>query len=98
RLLPRRRSLRGRALALHLLEPLLERRHPLLERVEAPQAPLRLVQLLRQRGHAVHERLRAGEVGDPADDLLAAIREPGHEVLVLVRLGHGYTLPPFTNA
>ena len=66
--------------ALELLEPLLERRDALLQRVEAAQPPLCLVELLRQRGHAVYERLRAGKVGDPADDLLAAIGETGHEV------------------
>ena len=42
------------------------------------------------------EVLRAGDVRDAADDLLTAIGKPGHEVLV--RLGHAYTLPPFTKA
>ena len=76
--------LRAVLLALELVEALLDGRDPLLERAEAAELLLDVVQAPDELRRPVEQVLCAGKIGDAADDLLPAIREPTERVLVFL--------------
>src|SRR5207244_8751394 len=85
-LLRPRRGLARRGLRAGLLgqrvDPLLERRHALLEALDAADALLQLVDAVARRVHGFDHVLAARRLRETLDRLLTGIREPRQEILL----------------